>query len=117
MSTLPPKPVFDPNVPIVSSAGGSTAAYKDPTSAESIMRKTATVNAQAIVDSQFDVAEGFIPNQLRKNQFLLSFLLLLFFYIVVYKFVQEEARPIFIGFIMLLLLLILQKKDTNGYSY
>ncbi len=49
------KPVsYNPNVPVVTSAGGTTVAYKDPNSPESILRKTAALNAQANVDTQFD---------------------------------------------------------------
>ena len=55
MSTLPPKPSYNPNIPIISSAGGTSVAYKDPNSPESIMKKTTEVNAQAAVDSSYDV--------------------------------------------------------------
>jgi hypothetical protein len=55
MSTLPPKPSYNPNIPIISSAGGTSVAYKDPNSPESIMKKTTEVNAQAAVDTSYDV--------------------------------------------------------------
>jgi len=55
-STLPPTPSFNQNVPVVTSAGGTAHAYKDPKSPESILRQTAELNAQAAVDSKFDVA-------------------------------------------------------------
>jgi hypothetical protein len=55
-STLPPTPSFNENVPVVTSAGGTAHAYKDPKSPESILRQTAELNAQAAVDSKFDVA-------------------------------------------------------------
>lgn len=55
MSTLPPTPSYNPNVPVVTSSGGTSAAYKDPNSPESIMKKTTLVQAQAAVDTTFDV--------------------------------------------------------------
>lgn len=55
-STLPPEPTYNPNVPVVTPAGGTSVAYKDPNSPEAILRKTAALNAQARVDSQFDNA-------------------------------------------------------------
>jgi hypothetical protein len=55
MSTLPPTPVFNPNVPIISSAGGTEVAYKDPKSPESIMKKTTLLQAQGTVDTMYDV--------------------------------------------------------------
>jgi len=63
MSTLPPTPSFNPHIPIITSSGGTAVAYKDPNSPESIMKKTTLVQAQAAVDSTFDVdlakVEGF----------------------------------------------------------
>ncbi len=41
-------------MPVVTPAGGTAVAYKDPNSPEAILRKTAALNAQARVDSQFD---------------------------------------------------------------
>jgi hypothetical protein len=67
-STLPPTPSYNPNIPIISSAGGTTAAYKDPNSPESIMKATTLLQAQSAVDSTYDVdvskikkKEGFEP--------------------------------------------------------
>jgi len=55
MSTLPPEPSYDPNIPIISSAGGTSVAYQDPNSPESIMKKTTLVHAQGQVDTKYDV--------------------------------------------------------------
>ena len=55
MPTLPPTPSYNANVPVVTSGGGTSAAYKDPNSPESIMKKTTLVNAQAAVDTSYDV--------------------------------------------------------------
>jgi hypothetical protein len=63
MSTLPPEPTYNANIPIISSAGGTAVAYKDPNSPESIMKKTTLAQAQSKVDTKFDVnlaaVEGF----------------------------------------------------------
>lgn len=62
MSTLPPTPKFNPNIPIISSAGGTAVAYTNPKSPESIMKKTTLLEAQGAVDTTYDVdlkKEGF----------------------------------------------------------
>lgn len=55
MSTLPPEPSYDANIPIISSAGGTSVAYLDPNSPESIMKKTTLASAQSKVDTKYDV--------------------------------------------------------------
>ena len=55
MSTLPPTPSYNPHIPIITSEGGSPAAYKDPNSPESLMKKTTLLKAQAAVDTAYDV--------------------------------------------------------------
>jgi hypothetical protein len=42
-------------VPVISSAGGTADAYKDPKSPESIMRNTAMIEAQTSVNAKYDV--------------------------------------------------------------
>jgi len=54
-ATLPPEPTFSKNVPVISSAGGTADAYKDPKSPESIMRNTAMIEAQSSVNAKYDV--------------------------------------------------------------
>ena len=54
-ATLPPEPTFNKNVPVISSAGGTADAYKDPKSPESIMRNTAMIEAQSSVNAKYDV--------------------------------------------------------------
>jgi hypothetical protein len=115
-STLPPTPVFDPNVPIVSSAGGSTAAYNDPNSPESIMRKTAKTEAQANVDGKYDVnqpaREGFVGASGFCNQIFIAILLLIAAFFVFYKRVGAGGKVFLLGSILFLLLLLLQKKHA-----
>jgi len=55
MSTLPPTPSYNPHIPIITSEGGSPAAYKDPNSPESLMKKTTLLKAQTAVDTTYDV--------------------------------------------------------------
>jgi len=64
MSTLPPTPSYNPHIPIITSEGGSPAAYKDPNSPESLMKKTTLLKAQTAVDTTYDgdvnkIAESF----------------------------------------------------------
>jgi len=58
MSTLPPNPSFNPNIPIVSSAGGTSASYKNPNSPESIMKTLTILQVQTAVDQKYDVAQS-----------------------------------------------------------
>lgn len=55
-STLRPTPSYNANIPVVTSAGGTNNAYKDPNSPESILKKTTELNAQTAVDTKFDAA-------------------------------------------------------------
>ena len=60
MSIRNSPPPYNTNIPVVTSGGGTAAAYKDPNSPESLMKKTATMSAQAAVDSTYDIKEGFV---------------------------------------------------------
>jgi hypothetical protein len=63
MSTLPKEPSYDPTIPIISPESGNPAAYKDPNSPESTVKKTKELQVQSTVDSKYDTAmkthEGF----------------------------------------------------------
>jgi len=92
-STLPPTPSYNANIPIISSAGGTTAAYKDPNSPESIMKATTLLQAQAAVDSTYDVdvskikkKEGFrgLLRKKRRNDSRILYLFILFILAVVF---------------------------------
>jgi hypothetical protein len=114
MSTLPPKPTFDPNVPVVTPGGGTSAAYKDPNSPESIMRKTAETQAQARVDSRFDVKESYCGY--RTHNLLLPFLFLLI--IVLFMKTRKEVANIYlfvIASIVLVLYIVLSQNGTISY--
>jgi uncharacterized membrane protein len=85
-STLPPTPSYNPNIPIISSAGGTSVAYKDPNSPESIMKATTLLQAQAAVDSTYDVdvskldkkKEGFRSLGRRRNDSRILYLFIVF---------------------------------------
>lgn len=84
MATLPPTPTYNANIPIISSAGGTAAAYKDPNSPESIMKQTTLLHAQSVVDTTYDVdlnaekkKEGFSKQPTNTLYILYAFLFLL----------------------------------------
>ena len=95
-STLPPTPSYNANIPIISSAGGTSVAYKDPNSPESIMKATTLLQAQAAVDSTYDVdvsklekdkkKEGFrgLLRKKRRNDSRILYLFILFILAVVF---------------------------------
>ena len=114
MSTLPPTPSYDPNVPIVSPAGGTSSAYKDPNSAESIMRKTAQLNVQSIVDSKYDVKENFSGCSIVSQISSIGLLLLLVISLLLFTVLTRSAKGFLLSlaFVLLVLLLVLQKKNV-----
>ncbi len=110
MSTLPPEPKYNPNVPVVSPGGGTTAAYKDPNSPESIMKKTAVTEAQAQVDSRFDVNEAFQNKS--QHHLLLPFLFL--FVILLFTKTRKETANIYLFCIASVLLILYVIYSQNG---
>ncbi len=114
MSTLPPEPTFNPNIPVITPGGGTSAAYKDPNSPESIMKKTAETQAQARVDSRFDVKEGYCGY--RTHHLLLPFL----FILVVLLFVKtrKEVANIYLfalASVLLVLYIVLSQNGTISH--
>lgn len=97
-STLAPTPSFNKNVPVVTPAGGTEAAYKDPNSPESILRNTASLQAQVAVDQKYDVAtspyyEPFSDyNNSSVIQILLSLIVLIFIMLVSLKNMSFAGR-------------------------
>jgi uncharacterized membrane protein len=91
-STLPPTPSYNPNIPIISSAGGTSVAYKDPNSPESIMKATTLLQSQAAVDSTYDVDvskikkqnEGFRAFSKRRNDSRILYLFIVFILAVLF---------------------------------
>ena len=108
MSTLPPTPQFNANIPIISSAGGTAVAYKDPKSPESIMKKTTLLEAQGAVDTMYDVdlkKEGFRGRRFRGPRLyvMYAFILLL----VIALFTQKKrAGKMYIALLASVLLII-----------
>jgi hypothetical protein len=114
MAALPPAPTVNRDVPVITSAGGSSAAYKDPNSPESIMKKTTQTEAQGITDTRFDVPPDAFMNYSPGNTiFLPCFSVILFLFIVLsMKRIQKSIRTFFLAALVLLLVLcILRKKN------
>jgi hypothetical protein len=112
MSTLPPFPTFNANIPIISSAGGTAVAYKDPKSPESIMKKTTLLQAQTTVDTAYDVDlnkvkeefRGFSGKGIRGGKSILYFFV---FLLVIALFTQKKRfGKIYIAFLVTVLLVI-----------
>jgi amino acid transporter len=117
MSTLPPKPSFNKNVPVVTSGGGTAAAYKDPNSPESILRATANLQAQAAVDSMYDNSispyEGFSDYNTFKLRMLLLFLIILFSCLVIFKSLKVFAKLfLLIAAVFIIILVIITYSDV-----
>ncbi len=109
MSTLPPEPTYNPNIPVVTPGGGTADSYKDPNSPESIMKKTATTQAQANVDSRYDVKEGFQSNS---HRLLLPFIFLLI--LALFIKTRKETATIYIIALASILLLLYVILSQNG---
>lgn len=56
MSTLPPPPQCDTNIPVVTPAGGTPASSNDPNSPHNMMKKAKTAECQGAQDTMFDTA-------------------------------------------------------------
>ncbi len=110
MSTLPPEPKYNPNVPVVTPGGGTTSAYKDPNSPESIMKKVAVTEAQAQVDSRYDVYEKF--QNRKQHTLLLPFLFLLI--ILLFTKTRKETANIYIFCVASVLLILYVVYSQNG---
>lgn len=115
MSTLPPEPKYDPNIPVVTPGGGTVAAYNDPNSPESLMKKTAETRAQASVDSKFDVKEGYCGYH--RHHLLLPFLFL--FLILLFTKTRKEVANIYLFTLasVLLTLYIILSQNGRALSY
>ena len=123
MSTLPPEPSYDPIIPIISSAGGTSVAYLDPNSPESIMKKTTLVQAQGRVDTKFDVdlkkvKEKFCSDSLSSDRKNDIYILYIFFSLLILTLFTKttQFRKLFVLSLASLLLVItiyLLQKDVR----
>lgn len=126
MSTLPPTPSFNPNIPIVTPGGGTSAAYKNPNSPESILKNLTTLQVQASVDQKFDVAqsayheEKFTNFAYTKNpsdmiRILLGCIIVLFIALVSFKTLPFSAKTflLFIAVVLTLLVIHLYVRNVN----
>lgn len=105
-------PTYDPNVPIVTPGGGTEAAYKDPNSPESIMKKVAQTDAQAKVDRIYDV-QSFVNYQKNDVQILYTIFIPL---LLVALFLQKtkEAKIFIISLCVILLVISIYFTIQNG---
>jgi hypothetical protein len=131
MSTLPPTPSFNANIPVVTSSGGTSAAYKDPNSPESIMKKTTLVKAQTSVDTTYDVnhddpkvKEGFRGIRLRGSRndkyISISFLIVILFILFVRGKTFKAYAKVFLSLLagaLLIITIILQQNGQPGTKY
>ena len=102
-STLPPDPSYNPHIPVISSAGGTKAAYADPNSPESIMKKTTLLQAQSAVDTKYDVNpatvttlqggnEGFCLQSFNQTYILYIFVILLLSILILRKNARVSSK-------------------------
>jgi hypothetical protein len=127
MSTLPPTPSYNPNIPVVTSSGGTSAAYKDPNSPESIMKKTTQVQAQTAVDTSYDVnhndpavKEGFKGRGFgrgRNDRYVSIFFLIAILFIVFSrgKSLKPYAKVFFslLAGVLIIITIMLQQNGTS----
>jgi len=101
-STLPAIPSFNKNVPVVTSNGGTLEAYNDPKSPESILRKTAELNAQSKVDSKYDVAaspyhDGFIDMPASSRKFAIQTILTIIILVFIFLVTMQKKIPVWLN--------------------
>jgi len=125
-STLLPTPSFNPNIPIVRSAGGRKVSYLDPNSPEGLLKKITTLQVQAAVDTKYDVAVS--PYYEGQEQFanpvsspdtiqtLLVFIICIFIALVTYKSFKVSAKLflLFLAVLLVLLVIHVYVRNTNG---
>ncbi len=112
--SLPPAPPVNRDIPVITSAGGSSAAYNDPSSPESIMKKTTLVQAQGITDTRFDVPPDAFMNY-TVFQTLPLWLIFSIFFIILFLLLKSRVRGStrLVLFFTLLVLLLLSMKKKN----
>lgn len=124
MSTLPPTPSYNANIPVVTSSGGTSAAYKDPNSPESIMKKTTLVKAQTAVDTTYDVNQGVLKEgfkgfkrRLRNHRYVSIFFLIAILFILFSRNKSLKAyAKIFLTLLAGVLVIISITLQQNGSS-
>jgi hypothetical protein len=120
MSTLPPTPSFNKNVPVITPGGGSSAAYANPNSPESILRKTASLEAQVAVDSKFDVNQspyhdGFENPSSNSYtlRLLLSLVVLIFITLTTFHTLKFSAKAYMLAIAVFIIFLVIRTHIRN----
>jgi hypothetical protein len=116
-TNLPPAPLVNRDVTVITSAGGSNEAYNDPNSPESIMKKVVKTEAQSITDTRFDVPPDAFTNYIPNSN--TSLLLICFSVIGIVVFllatrrIRGPIRTFFLAAAILLLVLSIALKKKN----
>lgn len=114
---LPPTPLVNRDVPVITSAGGGSAAYKDPNSPESIMKKTTQTEAQSITDTRFDVPPDAFTNYMPMQNtplFLLCVIVIGFLlFLLATRRIRGSMRTVLFTAVALLLVLSIALKKKN----
>jgi hypothetical protein len=118
MSTLPPTPSYNANVPVVTSSGGTSAAYNDPNSPESIMKKTTLVNAQTVVDTTYDVNQEGFRGRRFKNRYVSFFYILALLFVVFFRGksmkVYTNIFLLILAGALIILTIVFEQNGTSG---
>jgi hypothetical protein len=112
MSTLPPERQVSRDVPVVTADGATAAAYNDPNSPESIMRRAKTAEVQAATDSKYDnntsPYEGFQGAALLQSLTPIQWFLLCILFVLLFLYSRSKKRSVrslILGFGVLIILL------------
>lgn len=113
---LPPVPLVNRDVPVITSAGGGSAAYKDPNSPESIMKKTTQTEAQSITDTRFDVPpDAFVDYLPSQNNHIMMICITVIGFLLLLLATRRIRGPMrtffFTAVVVLLVLCIVVKKN------
>jgi Ca2+/Na+ antiporter len=120
MSTLLPTPTFNPHIPVITSAGGTSVAYKDPNSPESILKKTTEIQVQSTVDTKYDIAipahvEGFQVNNVTMNIVLIILLLLLYIRLFGVRKYSSILHVLYTLIVICIILYLYKRYGVSGY--
>jgi amino acid transporter len=111
-----PTPAYTNNVPILTKSGGQGDAYKDPKSPESTIMDLAVLQAQASVDSKYDIktsafhegTEAFANYESVTNkQILLVIITFIFILLVTIKSLRIYGKLFLLTVAVVLMILVI----------
>lgn len=115
-NTYRPTPSFNKNVPVVTAGGGTQNAYNDPNSPESLLKKVTDIQAQAAVDTTYDVAVSPYYKQNTKEGFrsisgtiqgFIVIIIILFIILISFKKLYKGIKMFMISAACILLLRVI----------